>query len=92
MNFSTLTPNNSSSAENFLGMAREKRLIYQTADIHVLIKQLVTINLSLRKPQVLPVMYNQPVCCSLLSFVYNEENQIPSISAVRVRDVQHDIF
>lgn len=75
----------------FLGMARERRLIYQAAGVHVLIKQLVTLSLSLIKPQVLPVVYSRPMCCSLLGFVY-EENQIPSISGVRVRDVQHDIF
>lgn len=76
----------------FLGMARERSIIYQAVGMYVLIKQFKTINLNLREPQVLPIMYSQPTCCSLLSFVYKEENQIPSISGVRVRDVQRGIF
>lgn len=75
----------------FLEMARERSISYQAGGMHVLIKQFETINLNLREPQVLPIMYSQPTCYSLLSFVYNEENQTPSASGVR-RDVQHGIF
>lgn len=73
-------------------LARERSVIYKAAGMHVLIKQFVTINHSLREPQVSPIMYSQLTCCSLLSFIYNEENQISSVSGLRVKDVQHDPF
>lgn len=76
----------------FWGMARERSIISQAAGVHVLIKQFLTINLSLTEPQVLPIVYSQLRCCSLLNFIYYEANLIRSISGISMKDVQHEPF
>lgn len=58
----------------FGGMGRGRNTIYQAVGTHVLFKQSVIINLSLKETQFFPILYSQLMYCNFLSFIYKQEN------------------